>query len=324
MIRSYHRLIHAGMDGAMCALMNLSQWRLRRHAVTRERLDDYLRECEEVEATHYYATPSENRTLPPPDWHREGEFLTWTSPLRNEHPENHRARALYFTSDRPGNRPTLILLHALMSASDIGYRRIAARFNARGWNVLFPHLPYHYSRTPRGYANGALTITSDLVRNAEALRQSVIELRQLLGWARENGSPRTALMGTSYGGWVASLTLGLEPVDFALLLQPVADVPHATFGSPASTMMSGLLQKNGIHTRDLDRHAHLSSPSARRPLTPADRIIVIGGTHDRLSPPSSLRSLCESWGGARYLEVEQGHFGYRAMNLALKEAEHYL
>ena len=324
MIRTLDHALHAGMDAAMCALMNFSQWRLRRHAVTRERLECYLTECEALEAAQYYATEKENRTFPAPEWHLEGSKLTWNSPLRDDHPENHQAMALFFKSDIQGDRPTLVLLHALMSASDFGYRRIAAGFTARGWNVLFPHLPYHYSRTPKGYANGALTITSDLVRNAEALRQSVIELRQLLRWARANGSSRTALMGTSYGGWVASLTLGLEPVDFAVLLQPVADVPHATFGSPASTMMSGLLKKNGIHPHDLSRHAHLSSPAKRQPLTPPDRITVIGCTHDRLSPPESLRSLCESWEGARYLEVNQGHFGYRAMKLALKETERYL
>ena len=324
MIRTLDHAHHAGMDAAMCALMNFSQWRLRRHAVTRERLECYLTECEALEAAQYYATEKENRTFPAPEWHLEGSKLTWNSPLRDDHPENHQAMALFFKSDIQGDRPTLVLLHALMSASDFGYRRIAAGFTARGWNVLFPHLPYHYSRTPKGYANGALTITSDLVRNAEALRQSVIELRQLLRWARANGSSRTALMGTSYGGWVASLTLGLEPVDFAVLLQPVADVHHATFGSPASTMMSGLLKKNGIHPHDLSRHAHLSSPAKRQPLTPPDRITVIGGTHDRLSPPESLRSLCESWEGARYLEVNQGHFGYRAMKLALKETERYL
>jgi len=324
MIRPFDHAVHAGMDAAMCALMNLSQWRLRRHAVTRERLDEYLATCQTLEASQYYATPEENRTLPEPSWRLDQESLTWNSPMRDKYPENHQAKALYFKSDIPGNRPTLILLHALMSASDFGYRRIATKFTARGWDVLFPHLPYHYSRTPSGYANGALTITSDLIRNAEALRQSVIELRQLVGWTRANGSPRTALMGTSYGGWVASLTLGLEPVDFAVLLQPVADVPHATFGSPASTMMSGLLKKNGIHPRDLARHSHLSTPANRRPLMNPDRITVIGGTHDKLSTPESLRSLCEAWGGARYLEVDQGHFGYRAMRCALAECERYL
>jgi hypothetical protein len=51
---------------------------------------------------------------------------------------------------------------------------------------------------------------------------------------------------------------------------------------------------------------------------------VISGSHDRLSTPKSLKSLCASWGGARYLEVNQGHFGYGAMRCALSEADRYL
>lgn len=318
------RTLHGAMDAVMCAMMNTAQWRLRRHAVTRDRLESYLAACDGLDHRGYYGLPEELRNVPATVWKREGHHLSWTSPVSGEHHENNMARALLHETDSSGKAPTLILMHALMSANDFGYRRIAARFNARGWNVLFPHLPYHYSRKPKGYANGALTITSDLVRNAETLRQSVIELRQLIRWARRRGSSRVAVLATSYGAWVSALTLPLEETDFSILLQPVADVGHATFGSPASRMMAGLLRKNGIHRDAIDRHAHLSSPERLRPLTPPDRITVIGGSHDRLSTPESLKSLCAAWGGARYLEVNQGHFGYGAMRCALAEADRYL
>lgn len=318
MIRLVNRTPHAGMDAVMCALMNITQWKLRGHAVTRERLEEYLLRCEDLDHHTYYAVPAE------PEWRRDGNLLSWGSPIAAPIPENRTARAVLHDSETGEEAPTLILLHALMSASDLGYRRIATRFNRRGWNVLFPHLPNHYSRRPNGHANGSLTITSDLVRNAETLRQAVIELRQLIGWARRRGSRRIALLGTSYGAWVATLTLPLEETDFSILLQPVADVGHATFGSPASRVMARLLRRNGIDRSVLARHAHLSSPAARIPLTAVDRITVIGGTYDRLSPPHSLRNLCRAWGGARYLEVEQGHFGYGAMRAALEEAELFL
>ena len=93
------------------------------------------------------------------------------------------------------------MLHALMSASHVGYRRWAADFNARGWNACFIHLPYHYSRTPRGYFNGELAITADLVRTAEGLRQGVSELRQLMAWLRGLGCEEFGLWASSYGGW---------------------------------------------------------------------------------------------------------------------------
>lgn len=317
------RLTHSMMDSVMCAMMNTAQWRLRHHAVTRERLESYLDECSRLDRADYYALPEREKTT----WRRDGNRLSWNSPLPGVYQENNIATAdLYEAPHREDSQgsPTIILLHALMSANDFGYRKIAARFNKRGWNVLFPHLPYHYSRRPKGYANGALTITSDIVRNAEALRQSVIELRQLIGWARQRGSRRIALLATSYGGWVAALTLSLEMTDFTILLQPVADVPHATFGSPASRMMAGLLKRNDILPDSIERHAHLSSPLHLMPLTPPDRITIIGGSYDRLSPSQSLKTLSDRWGGASYLEVRQGHFGYHAMKCALEASDRYL
>jgi len=314
------RATHAMMDGIMCTMMNVAQWRLRQHAVTRERLDAYLDHCAQLDHRSYYALPREEEV----EWRRDGNILTWNSPLQGIYPENNIARAKLYPTQNSQGAPTIILLHALMSANDFGYRRIAARFNQKGVNVLFPHLPYHYSRRPKGYANGALTITSDLVRNAEGLRQSVIELRQLIAWARQRGSRRVALLATSYGAWVAALTIAQEMTDFTILLQPVADVTHATFRSPASRMMASLLKKNGINQESIARHAHLSSPLHMNPLTPTDRITVIGGKHDRLSPSTSMKALCNVWGGAQYLEVAQGHFGYDAMRCALEVADRFL
>ena len=318
--RTARRAAYGGMDAIICAMMNLYQWRLRDHAVTHERLEEYLSSCAEHEPRSYYSLPEHDSTV----WRHDGNILSWNSPLKTTYPENNTARSHLFDIKEPAGAPTIILLHALMSANDFGYRRIAARFNRRGWNVLFPHLPHHYSRTPKGLANGSLAITSDLVRNAETLRQAVIELRQLIDWARRRGSHRIALLGTSYGAWVTALTLSLETTDFAILLQPVANVGHATFGSPASRTMASLLRKNGIQSDAIDRHAHLSSPLYTGTVTRSDRITVIGGKHDRLSPPESLKKLCAVWGGARYLEVDQGHFGYDAMRCALAEADRYL
>lgn len=314
------RIAHAAMDGIMCAMMNTAQWRLRHHAVTRERLDTYLNECALLDRESYFSLPSAEKTI----WRRNKNQLSWNSPLIGNYQENNISTADLYDTTNFKNAPTIILLHALMSANDFGYRKIATRFNTQGCNILFPHLPYHYSRRPKGYLNGSLAITSDIIRNAEGLRQSVIELRQLMAWVRQRGSQRIALLATSYGAWVAALTLSLEMTDFTILLQPVADVAHASFESPASRMMANYLKQNGIFSNSIKRHAHLSSPLHLIPLTSTARITVIGGKHDRISPPNILKSLCSRWGDVNYLEVHQGHFGYRAMKLALTEADRYL
>jgi pimeloyl-ACP methyl ester carboxylesterase len=209
-----------------------------------------------------------------------------------------------------------------MSATDLGYRRIAAQMNRQGWNVLFPHLPFHYSRKPQHHANGALAITADLIRTAETVRQAVQEIRQLMVWSQHRGSRRIGLLATSYGGWVASLLLALEPVDFAILLQPIINLGRATFKSPLARVMGSLLQANGITREHLERHAHLIEPSHVIPLTSPKRIAIIGGKYDRISPTEQLKNFSSSW-NAYYEEVHQGHFGYQAMKRALVMMEQF-
>jgi len=72
--------------------------------------------------------------------------------------------------------------------------------------VLRPS-PYHYSRVPRGHWNGELAITADLIRNAEGLRQGVIELRQLMQYCASAAAPnlraRDQFMADGFGALLA-------------------------------------------------------------------------------------------------------------------------
>jgi hypothetical protein len=88
--------------------------------------------------------------------------------------------------------------------------------------------------------------------------------------------------------------------------------------------MSRLLKNNHIQTDLIARHAHLTSPLHLTPLTNPQRITIIGGKHDRIYPSRHLKSLCSHWKTARYLEVNQGYFGYAAMRCALAIADGYL
>jgi hypothetical protein len=113
--------------------------------------------------------------------------ISWRSPAASvaEFPVNGRARAVLYRV-RP-DAPTVIMLHALMSASDVGYRFWARRFNSLGWNAAFVHLPFHYSRRPRRHLNGELCCTADLVLTGDTLRQAVVEIRQLMARLRVEG-----------------------------------------------------------------------------------------------------------------------------------------
>lgn len=303
------------MDSVMCAMMNTLQWR-RRLACSREELDSYLTACAPLSREEFY-------WVPPASSPRESDgWLRWETPLPSGFPDNDRPRVRMYPCLNPKGAPTVLLLHALMSANDFGYRRVARWFNDRGWNAVFPHLPFHYSRTPRGYFNGELAISAHLVRNSENLRQGVAELRQLMAILREKGCREFGLIGTSYGGWNGALLSFLEPdFRFLALIQPIVNVEHAIWENPVSRSMRRILRAQGIEPGLSARHASLISPLHGVPLCGSERTLLTTGIYDSVSPASELRDLHRRWAGSRLLEVRQGHFGHTALRETLAAIE---
>ena len=208
----------------------------------------------------------------------------------------------------------MLILHALMSATHIGYRRWAAHFNGLGWNACFMHLPYHYSRVPPGYWNGELAITADLIRNAEGLRQGVIEVRQLIAALRDRGCREFGVLGTSYGGWIGALLAMVErDFRFVALMAPIVNVEHAIWENPGARFMRRELRRAKIEPSLVARHFHLSSPMHNQPLCNGDRVLFVAGEFDSIARPADLETIQQKWRGSELLRVRQGHFGYRML-----------
>src|SRR6266436_755257 len=184
--RPLRRATATAVDLAMCASMNLLQSRHRLNGRSAEEMERYVAECEKLTPHEYYAV-RQDVDLVAAIRHGSGASVTWRSPIQTKFPRNNAARADFFWCAARKHAPTLFMLHALMSATHIGYRRWAARFNELGWNACFVHLPYHYSRVPRGYWNGELAITADLIRNPGD------ELWRLDRRFARNGGARSAL-----------------------------------------------------------------------------------------------------------------------------------
>jgi 1-acyl-sn-glycerol-3-phosphate acyltransferase len=316
--RPRRNLRSSAVDALMCASMNLLQSRHRLPERSREEMERYVTECEKLTAQTYYAAPSngaKQQTLPaatPAIRDSRIASVTWRSPIESKFPANNTARVDLFPCARGWEAPTVLLLHALMSATRIGYRRWAAHFNELGWNACFVHLPYHYSRVPRGYWNGELAITADLIRNAEGLRQGVVEIRQLLSELRARGCNEFGILGTSYGGWIGALLAIVErDFRFVALMGPIVNVEHAIWESPASAFMRRELRRRNIDPQMVARHFHLSSPLHNQPMCDPSRILFVSGDFDVIARPADIESIHQKWRGSELLRVPQGHFGYR-------------
>jgi len=301
------------VDFGMCAAMNLLQSRHRLNGSSAEEMERYVTQCEKLTPHEYYAAGQDlDLVRAMEDANRAP--ITWRSPIETTFHRNNVARVDFFPCAIGKTAPTVIMLHALMSATHIGYRRRAARFNELGWNACFVHLPYHYSRVPAGYWNGELAITADLIRNAEGLRQGVIEVRQLIGALREHGCSEFGILGTSYGGWIGALLAIVErDLRFVALMCPIVNVEHAIWQNPGTAFMRRELRRAKITPELVARHFHLSSPLHNLPVCDPARILFVSGDFDLIARAADIDAIQQKWRGSELLRVRQGHFGYRMM-----------
>ena len=307
------RATASAVDFGMCAMMNLLQTRHRLNGRSLEEMERYVATCEKLTPLEYYAT-QEDVDLARAIANGNATIVTWRSPIRTAFERNNTARAEFFPSAHSRTAPTVFMLHALMSAANLGYRRWAKHFNELGWNACFVHLPYHYSRVPRGYWNGELAITADLIRNAEGLRQGVMEVRQLIAALRDRGCRDFGILGTSYGAWIGALLASVESdLRFLALMAPIVNVEHAIWQNPATRSMRRELHRAKIAPELVARHFHLSSPSHTDPLCDPARVLFVLGEFDLIARPSDIETLHQKWRGSELLRVPQGHFGYRMM-----------
>jgi 1-acyl-sn-glycerol-3-phosphate acyltransferase len=315
--RGFHRFAARGIDGFLCASINVLHARHRLNGRSREEMERYVEECERLTADQYYASPhDDNLAEALGDGH---PTITWRSPLETQFPANNIAHADFFPSERVRRAPTVFILHALMSTSPIGYRRCAEHFNELGWNACFIQLPYHYSRVPRGYWNGELAITCNLIRNAEGLRQGVMELRQLMSALRECGSGEFGVLATSYGGWIGALLAMVErDLRFVALMAPIVNIDHAIWKSPAARSIRHELHRANIEPSLVARHFHLSSPIHNVPLCDSARVLFVAGEFDSIAPLEQLETIQQKWRGSELLRVRQGHFGHRMLRETIK------
>src|SRR5438270_2792224 len=111
-----HRATATAVDFAMCASMNLLQSRHCLNGRSAEEMERYVLECEKLTPHEYYAVRQDVdlvRAFEDPN----GATITWRSPIETRFPQNNVARVDFFPCPRGKTAPTVIMLHACMSAT---------------------------------------------------------------------------------------------------------------------------------------------------------------------------------------------------------------
>jgi dienelactone hydrolase len=239
-----------------------------------------------------------------------------------------------------GGRPAVIAVHGYLGGHwGLEERNWPIRsMNRWGLDVATAVLPFHAVRARPG--DGAPPFPGDdLLRSRpgdgappfpggdprvanEAFRQIVADLRSLVRILRHRGAPSVGITGMSLGGYSTALMATVEAeLAFAAPLIPLASV--ADYARDEGRLGAGdqvPLQYAALEAANL-----VASPLARPSLLPKERILVVGGEDDRVTPIAHAERLAAHF-GVPLLRVHGGHLlqtwratGFRALHKLLRD-----
>lgn len=245
----------------------------------------------------------------------------WTSP------SGRSGAATGSTSGR--GRPTIVLLHGWGG----GHHWMTARafmvpyWLRHGFDVAAFVLPYH---GPRALSAGAFAWPSpNPLRTNEGFGQAIHDLRALALFLRARGSSAVGAMGMSLGGYTTALWASVagpdEPggLDFAVALIPAVSMAHLMWRHGEQSAMRKKAISAGI-TEDLLVDAFAVHTPTTRPVRLApERLAIVAGHGDRITPPDQAEALAAHWGvGISWFEG--GHLAQVGRNDALRTVRQQL
>jgi pimeloyl-ACP methyl ester carboxylesterase len=219
------------------------------------------------------------------------------------HARNRSAHARLFLGATP--RPAVIAIHGYMGGQ-YGFEERAFPVEwmmRRGFDVALFVLPFHSLRARTDQPGAPPFPGADPRFSIEGCRQAVHDLRGLMAFLRARGAPSVGVMGMSLGGYVASLLTTLEKeLSFAVPIIPLASFgdfarEQGRFGKGANAV---------LQHRAFETAMRVVSPLARKPAIDKERILILAGEHDRVTPKTHAERLASHF-GAKMVLFPGGH-----------------
>ena len=206
---------------------------------------------------------------------------------------------LYRCAGRWQERPVIILLDGNPAIGyHSGFPLIARRFNWAGFNVALLVAPYQLQRRPRR------PVEENCLEFARAMAQNIAEIRALTDWLLDEGCPSVALLGFSYGGWLAGLTACSD----ARIACAVLTVPGVRLRCSQPVVWPWTREalqalRPAQEAMDTTRLNLILST----PVIPKENILLIEGIHDLFAARQPIEDLWQKWEQPEIWRLPHGH-----------------
>ena len=239
------------------------------------------------------------------DWSWRSEFEPWAPEARARYlsREANRTGWARFHEAAPG-APVLIVQHGFLG----GYWPLEERkfhvaaWIRRGFSVLIPLLPFHGLRTARSFREPPPFPGHDLLLTVEGFRQVVFDFRALRAELTRRGAGAVVGMGMSLGAYSLALWATLDSLDHLALFTPAASMAdvareHGQLGPPAVGERLAPLLATALA---------MVSPLARTPHVAGERVLVVAGAEDRITPQRHAEQFAAHFAG-ELVRIPGGH-----------------
>ena len=199
------------------------------------------------------------------------EYVPFLPAAREHHHravENATARTRWWTSGT--GRPTIVTIHGWGGGNQwLEQRAFTVPYWLKhGFDVASFVLPFHGERAAG--QSGAQFPSPNPLRTNEAFGQAIFDLRALAAFLRSRGTSAVGPMGMSPGGYTTALWASVDPtLDFA---------------------------SAGITEELLADAFAVHAPTTRPVQLARERLAVIAGRGDRITPPEQAEALAAHWG----------------------------
>jgi pimeloyl-ACP methyl ester carboxylesterase len=232
---------------------------------------------------------------------------------------------------RGSSRPAVICLHGWGGGVYwLEERAFLVSYLLRiGLDVALFQLPFHADRTPaQASRGGELFPGQQVVRTNEAFGQAIHDLRALASYLRANGTPLVGVMGMSLGGYTTALWATVDAdLAFAFPIIPAVSMSTLMWRHGEQSPARRRAENAGVTQTLLDRVFAIHSPLGRPVLLPRERLLIVAGRGDRITPPDQARALWRHWDkppihwfpGGHLAQVGRGN-AFRAIRKRLSDA----
>lgn len=259
----------------------------------------------------------------------DSTYRAFLPEYRDEHAryaENLTMHARWYRHREP--RPVAVCIHGWGGGAYwLEERAFVVPYLVRlGLDVVLVQLPFHGQRAPRqAPRSGALFPSAHVVRTNESFGQAIHDLRALAMHLRAHGAPAIGVMGMSLGGYTTALWASLdEDLAFAIPIIPAVSMSELMWRHGKASPARLRAERLGISQDLLDRVFEVHSPLARAARVAADRLLIIAGEGDRITPPDQARALWQHWGQPAMHWFPGGHLAQVGRGDAFRRIRQHL